>query len=287
MSLRAFVFLLLLLPLSAWAAGTGVGIDAYERGEYERARRLLTNEVNDTRFSEKDRARARVYLAASLYALGLTKEARQQLEELARNYPEQRVDPALFPPELISLEQQARDSVELERERARLQTERERLAALEAERLKREAEARKQEPPASTEPAQVSAPWRLRPEALGFIEGVEKRWGLGAGLTVGSGALEGSARVLIGDNLGAQLEAGYLFGRGALQPRVGVRGTLVPGLDGDIAFGGGPVVGGRLALSPRFTVLLDAGGEFFAAPTGYQELVVTVSAGLGFNLLSP
>jgi tetratricopeptide (TPR) repeat protein len=277
------LLLLLLVPLSV-RAGVLPGIGYYERGEYERARRVLTEELNDTRLSDKDRARVRVYLAASLYSLGLTKEALQRLEEVARNFPEQRVDPALFPPELVTLERQARENVASEQEKAR-QAERERIAA-EAERLKREAEAR-QPPPVSEEPARVATPWRLRPEATGFVEAVEKQWGLGAGLTVGGGALEGSARLLIGDNLGAQLEAGYLFGEGAFQPRVGLRGTLVPGLDGSMAFGGGAVVGGRLALSPRFTALLDVGAEYFSAPSGYQDVVVVVSAGLGFNLLSP
>lgn len=281
MSLRPLLLVVLLLLPSLVRAEAILGIGLYERGEYERARRVLVEEVVSPRLSEKERALARVYLAASLMALGKTAEARQQLEELARRYPEQRVDPSLFPPELVTQEEVARANVEAEHLRERL-AERERLAAQEAEQRKREQEV-KQAPP-----AQVAAPLRLRPEASGFIEGVQKRWGLGAGLTVGSGALEGSARALIGENtVGIQLEGGWLFGGGAFQPRVGLRGTVVPGLMGQAAFGGGAVVGGRLALSPRFTALLDVGADYFVAPEGYQNFVVMASAGLGFNLLSP
>jgi tetratricopeptide (TPR) repeat protein len=261
MSLRLLLLILLLGPLVARADVPG--IDLYERGEYEVAVRVLKEEANDRRNPEAQRARARLYLAASMFALGMEFEARQELKELARRHPEQRVDPALFPPELVELEKKARAEVKAEPAQP--------PSAPDAETPSTDVEA--------------SSPWRLRPEATGFVDVVDRRsWGLTAGLTLGGGPLEGSARVVLGRQVGVELEAGYLFGTGVFQPRVAVRGTSVPGLE---LWGGGAVVGGRLALSPRLTALVDVGAEYFSARTGYEQFVLVASVGLGFNLFSP
>jgi hypothetical protein len=192
---------------------------------------------------------------------------------------------AFFPPPLVALAEEARASVEAERQR---------LAAEEEARREREREAAQEqavaeepeEPEEAPPPVEASAPLRLRPEASGFIDLVEQRsWGLAAGVTVGSGMLEGSARVLFGDSLGVELDAGLVFGSGPFRPRVALRGTVVPGLEGGAGFGGGAVVGGRLALSPQLTALVDVGAEYFSVPSGYNNVVVMASAGLGFNLL--
>ena len=134
------------------------------------------------------------------------------------------------------------------------------------------------------------SPFRLRPEAVGFLAPVGRTWGLAAGITFGSQSVEGTGRVLLGSSLAYELEAGLLFSEGALRPRLGLRGTLVP--DRNI-FGAGLMLGGRMALSPRFTALADLGVEFFATlspdvpPEQSRSLVVLLSVGLGFNLLSP
>jgi hypothetical protein len=309
MFLRCLVLLLVLGPMAAWAQSQGILL--YERGEYSRAARVLTNEVNNPRRSEKDRARARVYLAAALMELGKRDEAQAQLEELLRTYPEQRVDPALFPPELVELDRVVRAEVETERlrkeaeqaERERLaaEAERERLAAEEAERRKREAEALRQTPQPegevrdSAEPRATSS-FRLRPEVVGYSDFVGRRSiGFGGGVTVGSGPLEGTVRVLGGvPNIGVELEAGVVIGSWAFQPRVSVRGLLLPVLQLPTAqdpkatgtrLGVVGAVGGRLALSSRVTALADVGyGWLFGMPAQYNDRVFVASAGLGFNL---
>jgi hypothetical protein len=264
MSSRLLLLILLLGPLAARADVPGV--DLYERGEYEMAIRVLKEEARDRRNSEEERARARIYLAASMFALGLEFDARQELKELARRHPEERMDPALFPPELVELAEKARADVKAE--------------AKTGEPVKPPPV---EEPPVADEVA--ASTWRLRPEATGFVDVLNRQsWGLAAGLTLGEGPLEGTVRAVLGRQVGVELEAGYLFGTGAFQPRVAVRGTFVPGLE---LWGGGAMVGGRLALSPQLTVLVDVGAEVFSERTGYEQLVPMISAGLGYNLFSP
>ncbi|WNG44256.1 hypothetical protein F0U60_09155 [Archangium minus] len=302
---RALSLLLLLIPLSTWAAEIR-GIRLYERGEYVRASRALKEEVNNPRRSEKDRARARVYLAASLLALEMTDEARQQLEELALLYPEERVDPALFPPELVELEKVVRSRLQAERLREEAaQAERERLAAAEeAERRRREQAAQQ---PVTGGPAgelqgtaftQSPSSFRLRPELTGYsdaagaLSGGTVSFGLGLGLTVGSGPVEGTVRALPGGERWAwELEAGYLFGTGAFQPRVALRGTLFPRGNVETSEGSwvglGGAVGGRLALSPQLTLLADVGAEYLVnAPARYNGGVFVISAGVGYSLFA-
>jgi hypothetical protein len=311
MHLRLFL-LLLLVPLTAWAKESP-GVRLYERGEYQRAVRALTSEVKSKLRKPKDRALARVYLAASLHALGNTEEARQQLEVLAREYPAQRVDPALFPPELVELEQEVRTKMDPEQQQA----ERERLAAEEARRQQEAAaaeEARRQQELAAAEEArrqqaeeearrqqelaaqqQVTAPvepssrWRLRPEATGFVDVRGRSWGPAAGLTFGYGAVEGSARAVFGDSMTYELEGGVVFGSGFFQPRLALRGSVIPRAR---IVGAGAMVGARLNLSPRFVVLTDVGAVFFrqtsAPPEGLPPATpfgLLATVGLGFNLL--
>ena len=83
MTLRLLCCVLLCAPLVTWAAPVR-GIDSYARGDYEKAISALRQEVENPALSDKERARARTYLAASLYARGLMDDAREQLEELAR-----------------------------------------------------------------------------------------------------------------------------------------------------------------------------------------------------------
>lgn len=304
MSLRPVLLTLLLIPMAAWADLRG--LDLYARGELAKALPLLQEEAENPALSDKERARARSYAAASMYSLGRMEEAREQLELLARQYPEQRVDPRRFPPDFVALADLARTTVETERfrEEARAQeAEQERLAA-ETERRRREREALQQ--PRQEADGQVRQPvatqavssFRVRPELVGFGDFKDgTALGMAVGVTVGGGPLEGTVRALIGKpHIGWEAEAGVVFGSWAFQPRVSVRGILMPGIEvpdtrnpgavqSAVRWGVAGAVGGRLALSPRFTALMDVGyGWLFGMPAHYNKHVVMASAGLGFNL---
>jgi hypothetical protein len=267
------------------------GIALYERGDYVRARRVLTEELNAPGLSKQDQAKARLYLAAALFASGAEESAQAQLEELAMQAPSFQVDPILFPPDFVALADRARAKAEAKRqeERQRQEAERQRLEAerLEAERKAREeAEARNgnQNPPEEEEGEGPSDSMRLRPDVFGYVDAVGKRIGVGGGLTLGLGMVDLNARVLMGTRVGMGAELGLLFGSGMVQPRLALRGTAVPGAS---AYGGGAVAGVRLAASNRLTFLLDLGAEYLAVEdtNAYRTFVLTSTAGVGFDLL--
>ncbi len=286
MSLRALVLILLLAPLAAWADIRGV--DLYARGEYQKALRVLRQEMENPKRTDKERARARVYLAASLYALGMLEDAHTQLLEIARRYPEQRVDPNRFPPDLVEMATAARNQVESEKLTAQANAERERREAEEAAR--RESEARQPPPPldvqvqAPAEP-EVASSFRLRPEVTGYVDmlGQGSR-GFAVGATAGYGALEAGVRLLPGPekHWGVGVEVGVLFGKGIFQPRLALRGTGIMG----VGVGGGGAVGVRLTPVPVLTLMADFGAEGFKVSDTslYRRAVLVASAGVGFNL---
>jgi tetratricopeptide (TPR) repeat protein len=267
------------------------GVALYQRGEYEPARRALERELQSQSLTEKQRATARLYLAASLFELGDTSRTWAQLIELARSHPEQEVDPVLFPPEFVVLAGEARKRVGAERPRP---------PPPEPERPREEPPARPEEPverdvqpvappedpfaQGDTEP-EPSGRSRFIPEVFGFLDPVGKAVGLGGGVTYGTGSFDVGARVLLGDQLGAGAQVGYVLGDGAFRPHLGLRATAIPSLS---AYGGGPVVGARLGLGSSLTVLGEVGAEFFTvSEEGYRSFVVSTSVGLGFDLLSP
>jgi len=279
----------LLVSLPAHAALKGVA--HYERGNYARARRVLEQELRSPKLTEEERIKARLYLAASLHALDAKEAASVQLEELVLTAPNLEVDPVLFPPSFVELAGSIRQRVEDERKRVdaeRQRVEAERLAREEAERLAREQAARPPPPPVAPQPVepvpaeQETGSLRLRPEVFGFVAPLGGRsFGVGGGLTFGFGGLEAGARVLLGEDLGVGAEVGMLLGSGSVQPRLGLRGTFVPGQP---SYGGGAVVGLRLRPVSRLTLLVDVGAEYFSAPSGYRPFVLTSSAGIGFDL---
>lgn len=308
---RSFVLLLLLLlPLSTWAAAQLPGIRLYERGEYAKASRALKEELNNPRRTDQQKALARVYLAASLLALEKEDDAYLQIEDLVRLYPEQRVDPALFPPELVEMERKVRAIVEQrqrqEAEAAELERQRQEAELAEQRRKEQEEEDRNRvvvgprddlQGTASAEPA---SSFRLRPEltgysdAAGLLTGSKVTMGPALGLTAGVGPVEATVRTLVGNRWAWELEAGYLFGTGAFQPRLSVRATLFPGVGappendpngGGASFGFGGAVGGRLALTPRLALLADVGGEYLpGASEQFNSGVFVISAGVGYSL---
>lgn len=262
-----------LLPLAALAQSRGVAL--YERGEYAQARRALESELRSSKLGERERANARLYLAASLYELGEADETRAQLEELARSHPDQPVDPALFPPELVVLAAEARKRVLAEAQ-----------PPPEPKEPPKEMTPTPWEPPeVAEEPAPSPGRSHLLPEVFGFTDPVGRSVGVGGGLTYGSGAFEVGARALLGTQVGAGLQVGWVLGDGAFRPHLALRATAIPGLS---AYGGGPVVGARFALGSRLSGLLDVGAELFSvSDQNYRTFALTASAGFGFDLLSP
>jgi tetratricopeptide (TPR) repeat protein len=283
-SLLPLLPLLLLAPGLARAAPSFIqpGIQLYENGEYEVATQFFQQVLDDPRRSPQEQGEARVYLAASLHALGRVEETRQQLEVLARENPEQQVDSVRFLPELVALAREIRQRVDAEREFARKDAERERQA--------REEALRRAPPPA----------W-LRPEVFGLVDAMGPQWTMGAGLAYHRGLLEGGARVMLNSDPAStpprlfptfQIQGGVLpgkglaLGSGALQPHAGLRAVLVPGAK---SYGGGVVTGVRYKLSNGLVALLDVGADYFFVThdDSYRDYAVTAQAGLGFDVRLP
>ncbi|WNG19410.1 tol-pal system YbgF family protein [Cystobacter fuscus] len=284
MSPRAFVLMVLLAPMAAWSQPRGV--DFYKRGQYEKAIDKLQQEADDPRASAKEQALARAYLAASMYALGMKDEARAQLEELARRHPEQRVDSRRFPPDFVALADLAREDVEAERLRAEARArEAEQQRSAVVTEPSRSVEAWREDEPQSPR-AGPDASFRLRPEVFGYVDMLgQGARGFGVGVSLGYGGLDSSARLLPGPDgrWGMGLELGYLLGRGLIQPRIALRGTLVTG----VGVGGGGTVGVRVTPLSRLTFLVDVGVEKLAvsAPERFRSIILAASAGVGVPLL--
>lgn len=110
---------LLLLTLSTAASANAElrvseAIRLYDGGEFAAAKDTLVTVVDSPRLSDAQRARARIYLSASYYALGDIASAKAQLLALARAHPDATIDPALFVPELVALFDDAREEVRAE-----------------------------------------------------------------------------------------------------------------------------------------------------------------------------
>jgi hypothetical protein len=128
--------------------------------------------------------------------------------------------------------------------------------------------------------------FRLRPEVFGYVDMLgQGARGFGVGVNLGYGGLDSSARLLPGPDgrWGMGLELGYLLGRGLIQPRIALRGTLVTG----VGAGGGGTVGVRVTPLSRLTFLADVGIEKLAvsAPERFRSVILTASAGVGVPLL--
>jgi hypothetical protein len=296
----------LLGPLPASAELKGVR--QYERGQYARARKTLEKELRSKKLSKEERSRARLYLAATLYASGAQESARIQLEELALTDPTVTVDPVIFPEGFVALAEESFQR--MADKRAAASSGGEAATAppapsggeagtapqVTSERPQPEAQVAKPPSPAPEAPAPAVPPEQtprlederapstvqLSPTLFGFMDPLGRAVGAGGGLTLGLGSLELGARVLMGQQLGVGLEAGLVLGSGALRPRIGLRGTAIPGVK---AFGGGAVVGLRIRPASRLSFLVDVGAEYFSAPAQYRALALTGSAGVGFDLL--
>lgn len=99
------VALLVATPLRARAANDQLtaGRSAYEEGEYGKARLLLGQLVESRSLSPDDLRLARTYLAAAHYFFGDIPAARRQMQALFCQNAFARVDPVVFPPEVVRL----------------------------------------------------------------------------------------------------------------------------------------------------------------------------------------
>ncbi|QRO01217.1 hypothetical protein JRI60_20390 [Archangium violaceum] len=280
MSLNSLLVLLVLLSSLPVRAAT-TGLQLYESGEYEAAAQVFAQVLTASDSTPEDRGRSRVYLAASLHALGRMEQAGEQLELLAREHPELRLDAARFLPDLVALAETIRQRVESERRDLELRAERERVA--------RETPLQPSlQPVPTTSPSLPVLGARLRPEAfgfadtLGFLDSSQRSWRWGAGLAYGQGSLEGSARVWLGGVPVFHVQGGVLLGHGTAQPYLGLRAVLIPGGG---RYGGGAVVGGRVSLPAGFVALMDVGVEYLpGADDSIRPLALTAVVGLGFDV---
>jgi tetratricopeptide (TPR) repeat protein len=262
---RARPWWLLLLFVSRVAWATPSGSQLYENGEYEAAVQSFEQLLATPQASSSERGEARLYLAASLYALGRMEEARRQLTVLAREHPDQRVDAVRFVPELVALAEVIRQQVESERNfEAR---------RLELEHKAQEERLRRPPPPAIS----------LRPELIGLVEALDRGWTVGLGAGVQLKSLEGSVRVLLGAPAVIHLQGGMLFGDSSVwKPFVGLRASLLPVID---SYGGGPVVGARFMLPKGFVALAEVGADyFFIGREDRLPWALTAQVGLAFDV---
>lgn len=253
--------LLLLLPQASWAAPLP-GIELYDDGEYAAAAQSFEEVLEDANRTPGDKVLARIYLAASLHVLGRVEASRVQLEVLAREHPEVRLDPVRFPPELVALAEGIRERIEADKRFA------EQVAL--NERMKEEVE-RNRMPPA-----------HLRLEGLGLSEPQAGTWRAGVGLTLNRSTWEATIRTWIGGPALHHLQAGLTTRQGDLRPFLGLRTVLVPSEGG---YGAGAVVGGRLSLPAHLMAVVEVGADYFLfRDDAHHRFSVTAQAGIAFDL---
>lgn len=94
------------------------GLAAYRTGDFEGAVKQFREALPKLRSWE--RMRAWTYLSASLFALGRTGEAELNLRQLFREFPEAKLDPAVFEPELVALASRVQAQETAKKEQPRL-----------------------------------------------------------------------------------------------------------------------------------------------------------------------
>src|SRR5438874_7720160 len=93
---------LLAIVLAASAADVAQGVDQYDVGEFAKARYALTALVDAPDLPPAELARARLYFAASAYALKDSEASHAALVKLFTAAPETQIDSSVFVPEFVS-----------------------------------------------------------------------------------------------------------------------------------------------------------------------------------------
>jgi tetratricopeptide (TPR) repeat protein len=119
----------LALALAAGAAraddaekGLKLGVYAYEHGDYAEAIRSLQGVLDPlTLTAEDDVVQARKYLGASLFFTGKRDEAAAELKRLLLLSPDLKLDPFVFPPQLVLFFDEVKASIKDQLDKARAQ----------------------------------------------------------------------------------------------------------------------------------------------------------------------
>jgi tetratricopeptide (TPR) repeat protein len=93
-------------PAAAAGEAPLPGLAAYRTGDFEGAVRQLREAIPNLRSGK--RMQALTYLSASLFALGKTDDAELNLRQLFHEFPEAKLDPSIFEPDLIALAERVR-----------------------------------------------------------------------------------------------------------------------------------------------------------------------------------
>lgn len=144
-------------------------------------------------------------------------------------------------------------------------------------------------PEMTTEPdgpdalASVGTSVSLHASAFGFADVLGRSVGPGADVRLGFGGLQTRLLVFGGSSVGLALEAGYLFGDGALQPKVGLRGYYGPSTR---AAGGGVLLGVQYAPWDSVSLFVDGSAELYAVEAPWRPMAVLVTSGVSWRFLS-
>lgn len=119
--------------------------------------------------------------------------------------------------------------------------------------------------------------------AFGFADALGRSGGPGADLRVVFGGLQTRLLVLGGPSVGLGLEAGYLIGQGAFQPKVGLRGYLGPSTG---AAGGGVLLGLQYSPWRPVAFFIDGSAEIYAVDAPWRSTAVLLTSGVSWRFLS-
>lgn len=281
----ALIFVWLLCATAAAASpSVSDGVRAFQQGQFEKARDVLADIIAANAAAQDELPIARLYLAAAHHALGDVQRAYQHLLQLKREHPGFLVDPSQFVPDLVALAQKAEFEVREEQEAARAQ--------LEQQQPESSTTAPPEVPaPAPTEVARVAegepaAPFAVRAGVQGFTDVMGQRSvGVLALIGASAGSVDGALRIILGQHPAFGVEAAYVLSRGGVQPRLGLRGSVLPFLEGGVGFGGGPFAGVRIPVASSLAVRADAAVEALSVRAPYQPLAVLLSVGVDFAFI--
>lgn len=284
---RALLVALMFAAGPALAEERIPGQDAFEQGDFKKAAQQMEEVASSPRYPEKTRARAHMYLAAAYHLLGDKASMTAHLLKLAREFPDERMDPGTFDPELVQLADQTRATVQAEREESQ------RVLASQQKSETPEVPGVKTEPPAPEETAK-SVFLRGGAFAMSFLGGGTPGWTVGGALSVRASHFEGGLRVLPGKpSMGYGAEVAYLFLEGDLQPRVALNATYFPSVLNEqgtgntaSAFEPGVALGIRYRVAGPLLVTADAGAGYALTQNSveYRALDFTLSAGAQVEL---